>query len=83
MENHRNVDTIQEVLHRHHLKVNTDKIEYTTIKRDLDDWKKSKKVGSLLGDKEEIQRRKNQPTKSLNRLNKLWNDKKIKVATKA
>ena len=64
------------------MKVNTIKSEYTTIKRDLDDWKKSKKVGSLLRDKEDIERRKGRATISLNKVNKLWNDKNIKVATK-
>ena len=58
LEKYRDVDKIQEVLYRHHLKVNIDKTEYATIKRDLDDWKKSKKVRSLLWNKEDIQRRK-------------------------
>ena len=60
MEKHKDADKIHYVLHRHYLKVNTDKIQYTTIKIDLDDWKKSNKVRSLLGDKDDNQRRKNQ-----------------------
>ena len=44
--------------------------------------RKAKKVGSLLRDKEDIERRKGRATISLNKVNKLWNDKNIKVATK-
>ena len=71
MVKHRDVDKIHEVLHRHHLKVNTNKTEYTTIKRGLDDWKKNKYVGHSCENKEGIQRKKDHATTSLNRLNKL------------
>ena len=52
-EKHRDINKIQKVLHRYHLKVNT---EFSTIKRDMYDWKNNKNVGPMLEDKKDIQR---------------------------
>ena len=83
MNDHKDVSKIQEVLQKHHLKVNTDKTEYTLVRRDEEAWKSSKKVGSLLGDKEDIQRRKDLSMTSLNRLNKIWySNNRVKIQTK-
>ena len=43
MKKQKNDVKIQEVLYRHHLKVNTNKTEYTSIKKGLDNWKKKTK----------------------------------------
>ena len=41
------------------LKVNASKTEYTYIDRTTDEWKITRKLGSLLGDSEDLAKRKN------------------------
>ena len=74
------------ILLQHNLLVNTDKTENTTLQRhpgkkgaEKEEWRKVKKVGSLLGDREDIARRKQLSTVSLRKLNSLWIRKKAKV----
>ena len=43
---------------------------------------KDKKVGSLIGDKEDVDRRKILSTAAMNKLNHIWKSKKIKKDTK-
>ena len=64
--------TIQEILKKHNLYVNTDKTEITKLMKDEEDWKKTKKVGSLIGDKEDVDRRKRLSTVALNKLIHVW-----------
>ena len=57
--------------------VNIDKTEHTTIKRIKNDknaevWRHTKKLGSLLGDSEDIARRKQLSIVALNNLNNIW-----------
>ena len=58
------------------LKVNDDKTEHTIIKRCADrndeTWRHVKKVGSLLGDSEDMIRRKQLAMASMNRLQSVW-----------
>ncbi|GFR71283.1 hypothetical protein ElyMa_003808200 [Elysia marginata] len=78
-----NIAKIQETLEKYQLKVNTDKTEFTLLLKSEEDWKKVKKVGSLIDDNEDIERRKQLSFTALSRLNNLWlKDNKIKTATK-
>ena len=49
-----------------------DKTELLTIRKDTEEWKKSKKVGSLLGSKEEIEQRKHLSNLALNKPTNIW-----------
>ena len=52
------VTQIQRVLKRYNLEVNVDKTEYTILDRNENSWKNTKKVGTLIKDAEDVQRRK-------------------------
>lgn len=68
-------DKIGEILLRDNLKVNNSKTEQTEIfrgDRNTERWRTVKKLGSLLGDTEDIQRRKQLSIASMNRLNHIW-----------
>ena len=85
--NHINVDNIQQKLSGFNLNVNTDKTELTILKRKEskvdEDWRLTKKVGSLLGDTEDIERRKALSNVALNKLFNIWIRKdKIKLKTR-
>ena len=74
------------ILLQHDLLVNTDKTENTTLERlpgknaaEKESWRKVKKLGSLLGDREDIARRKQLSTTSLRKLDSLWFRRKVKV----
>ena len=57
------------------LKINEDKTEHTEIKRgdrNTESWRYAKKVGSLIGDTEDIMRRKQLAIASMNNLFKIW-----------
>ena len=87
MKEHRNVDTVQSKLKPHQLNVNTDKTEYTDLerkgKRKEEKWRSTKKVGSLIGDEEDIARRKSLSIVSMNKLTHVWIRKdKIKQSTR-
>ncbi|GFR64605.1 very-long-chain enoyl-CoA reductase [Elysia marginata] len=71
------VETIQKELADFRLNVNTNKTEYTLVQKDGEDWEKVKKVGSLLGDTEDIERRKQLSNLALQKLSSIWirNDK--------
>ena len=47
-------DAVQRALHRYNLKVNIDKTEKTSLSKNEDAWRSTKKVGSLMGDKEDV-----------------------------
>ena len=68
-------EKIGEILLRDNLKVNNSKTEQTEIfrgDRNTGRWRTVKKLGSLLGDTEDVQRRKQLSIESLNRLNHIW-----------
>ncbi|GFS04880.1 hypothetical protein ElyMa_006506800 [Elysia marginata] len=73
------VETVQKELADFRLNVDTNKTEYTLVQKDGEDWKKVKKVGSLLGDTEDIERRKQLSNLALQKLSSIWirNDKAI------
>ena len=68
-------EKIGEILLRDNLKVNSSKTEQTEIfrgDRNTERWRTVKKLGSLLGDTEDIQRRQQLYIASMNRLNHIW-----------
>ena len=68
-------EKIGEILLRDNLKVNDSKTEQTEIfrgERNTEQWRTVKKLGSLLGDTADIQRRKQLSIASMNRLNLIW-----------
>ena len=73
-ENEKNIitDKIGEILLRDNFKVNNSKTEQIEIFRNTERWRTVKKLGSLLGDTEDMQRRKKLSIASLNRLNNIW-----------
>ena len=82
----KNLEIIARTLQTWNLKVNENKTEYTHIKKDEDEWKKTRKLGTLLGEWEEISRRKNLAIaahKNMQsifiRRHKLSEDKRIKL----
>ncbi len=87
MIKHKDVGEISKVLKKYKLLVNNDKTEYTTINRKKskkeEEWRSAKKVGSLLGDEEDINRRKQLATASMNKINAIYLKKdKVKLEKK-
>lgn len=65
------------------LKMNLDKTELVKVGKNEEDWKKSKKLGTLLGDEEEIKRRKQLSQLAMSKLWKIWlKGKKVKIPTR-
>ena len=62
-----NINEIQETLHKYQVKVNKDKTVFTALSKNEEDWKNAKKVGSFIGDLEDVERRK-LSTAALNKL---------------
>ena len=82
-ENYADIKKIQEVLKKYQLKVNTVKTEYTSISKSEEGWKEVKKVGSLIDDEKDLERRKQFLTMALYKLNHLWiKGNKLKISTK-
>ena len=63
---------VQRTLHRYNLKVNNDKTEKTSLSKNEDAWRSTKKVGSLMGDKEDVERRKQLSNATLYKLKNIW-----------
>ena len=85
IKQHINQNT-DKILLQDNLLVNTEKTENTTLERhpgkkgaEKEEWRKVKKLGSLLGDREDITRRKQLATTSLRKLDSLWIRRKVKV----
>ena len=72
----KDIKQVQEILHKYNLLVNEDKTEYTNIRReknkDDEHWRKVKKVGSLIGDEEDMERRRALATAALNKMHTVW-----------
>ena len=69
------------------LLVNDDKTDITVLKRDnkeLEDWRHTKKLGTLLGDSEDIANRKRLATIAFCKMDRLWfsKNKRIKLKKK-
>ena len=77
------VTQIQRVLKRYNLEINVDKTEYTILDRKENSWKNTKKFGTLIGDTEDVQRRKQLSTAALAKLPNVWvRGDKLKKKTK-
>ena len=78
------INDIAAHLSKFNLKVNPTKTEYTKLVRDEEEsWKETKKVGSLIGDAQDINRRKQLSQAALNKLQRLWQrKKKLSVKTR-
>ena len=67
---------VSTILKTHNLHVNDDKTEKITLMRDADknkeDWRKVKKLGSLLGDTEDVIRRKQLASAAFEKMNSIW-----------
>ena len=69
------IETVNTVFPSRNLKVNEDKTEHTFPQRgdrNSEIWRYVKKVGSLLGDSEDIIRRKQLAISSMNKLQAVW-----------
>ena len=84
-------DNVKAILDRHDLRVNEDKTEDTVLRRGKHDrkaktknepWRETIKLGSKLGDKEDIQRRKNISTGKLVKMKKILKNKKVSKTEK-
>ena len=74
------VEKVSEVLGRHNLLVNDEKTEHVVLKRgdrNTELWRNVKKLGSLLGDKEDICRRKQLASIAMNKSKKIWKRKNL------
>ena len=73
---HKDIKSVQSVLKKYNLLVNEEKTEYTDIKREQkkedENWRKVKKVGSLLGDEEDMARRRTLAAAAMGKMDKIW-----------
>ena len=73
---------VQKTLKKYNLLVNADKTEQTTLSRSGHEYKNAKKVGTLIGDEEDINNRKRLSTAALAKLQNIWiNGDKVKRKT--
>ena len=74
---------VQKTLKKYNLLVNADKTEQTTLSRSGKEYKNAKKGGTLIGDEEDINRRKRLSTAALAQLQNIWiKGDKVKRKTK-
>ena len=70
------LDITYSVFPERNLKVNEDKTEHTLVKRgnseDEKEWRNVKKLGSLLGDKEDVARRKQLAAAAMDKYERVW-----------
>ena len=78
-----NINEIQETLHKYQPKLKKDKTEFTALSKNEEDWENAKKVSSLIGDLEDVERRKQLSTAVLNKFHHVWvKGNKLKTTTK-
>ena len=78
-----NIENVQTILKKHNLSVNVDKTEFTKLSRQETAWRDTKKVGTLIGDKEDVERRKQLSTEAIYKLTNVWiKGDKLKRVTK-
>ena len=78
-------EIVKDCLGRFNLKVNEEKTEETAIKREqgkAEKWRWTKKLGSLLGDYQDMKRRKQLSIIAQASAKKLWMNKKVNIQTK-
>ena len=63
---------VQKTLKKYNLLVNADKTKQTTLSRSGKEYKNAKKVVTLIGDEEDIHRRKRLSTAALAKLQNIW-----------
>jgi hypothetical protein len=72
------------ILAQHNLSMNTDKTERTILRREKlkqdETWRTTKKLGTLLGEPEEMRRRKQLAAFSFNNLWRIWSRKRNKIS---
>ena len=74
---------VQKTLKKYNLQVNADKTEQTTLSRSGKEYKNAKKVGTLIGDEEDTNRRKRLSNAALAKLQNIWiKGDKVKRKTK-
>ena len=81
------VKIVKPILKEKDLNVNDDKTEYTTIERkkttlEEKDWRETKKLGSLLGDTEDMENRIKLSWAAMSQMKKLWKGKKVSTKRK-
>ena len=76
----------KQILAKHGLLVNDDKTEHTMVKRETskvtESWREVKKLGSLLGDHEDLKRRIQLSKAAMSTLHKVWLKKKVNISKK-
>ena len=76
----------KDTLTERNLKVNEGKTEETLINRTNDKrnekWRKTKKLGSLLGDYEDLKRREQLSNNAMTKVKKIWKKSKVNTKTK-
>ena len=75
-------DNIPEVLESRDIMINKDKTEQYLINRTAHEWRKSKYLGSMLDTKEDIKRRKFLAINATNRIQTIFDNKKLAAETK-
>ena len=74
---------VQKTLNKYNLLLNADNTKQTTLSRSGKEYKNAKKVGTLIGDEEDINRRKRLSTAALAKLQNIWIEgDKVKSKTK-
>ena len=81
------ISLIPPTIGKRSLKANAKKWEHTTLKAnskedEKEEWRNTKKLGSLLGDEEDIERRKALATANFKSLTMVWESRKI-ISAKA
>ncbi|GFR91455.1 endonuclease-reverse transcriptase [Elysia marginata] len=66
------IEEVGKVLEKYNLQVNVDKTEFTNLSRGETNWQITKKVGTLIGDQEDIERRKQLSSAALVKLKNVW-----------
>ncbi|GFR61933.1 transcriptional adapter 2-alpha [Elysia marginata] len=66
------IEEVGKVLEKYNLQVNVDKTEFTNLSRGETIWQTTKKVGTLIGDQEDIERRKQLSSAALVKLKNVW-----------
>ncbi|GFS10567.1 hypothetical protein ElyMa_004812400 [Elysia marginata] len=66
------IEEVGKVLEKYNLPVNVDKTEFTNLSRGETNWQTTKKVGTLIGDQEDIERRKQLSSAALVKLKNVW-----------
>ena len=73
---HKDIEEVKRILEKYNLLVNNNKTKYTDIKREAktvdEKWRLVKKMGSLIGDDEDVERRKRLSTAAKNKMQVIW-----------